>query len=309
MKIATAQFAELQKLCRRSFPERLEQRISPVAVSSAGRWPGMTMLLSWRDGRHTRVERLLLRRYADRWTWWSVDDQTKARREWVLMRWLYGLGWPIPCLYASGADDGKPFLLMAAPQGRRCAPTPERVAELASLLARLHRLTPPPEVSRTLALVTVDDELRRLESIAQECRDEGLEEAVKELSRTEVQEYPPCVLHGDPSVEGMLCDARGITAITHWENGALGDPRWDVGRAVAYLRHADNGLAKHFGDLYRERSERSLADLTLWETLAAVQCWGTLAWACESGGRELAALRDRWGELAWRALTRLRHQA
>ncbi len=307
MRISTARFAELQKLCHRSFPDRLSQRISPLAVRGTGRWSELTLTLSWRDGRQARVERLLLRRYADRWTWWKVDDHHKARREWVLMRWLYGRGWPIPRLYACSSDDEKPFLLMAAPPGSECPWTPERVREMASLTARLHALVPPPEVRHILPSVEVAGELSRLEEMARQCHDEGLEEAVKELLSREVQEYPPCVLHGDPASEGVLCDARGITAIARWENGAYGDPRWDVGRAVARLRHADRALAEHWRQTYCQHSGQPLADLAFWETLAAVHCWATLEWVCQEGNRGLEAQREMWCAVAWRALTRLRH--
>jgi hypothetical protein len=88
-------YAELQLLCRRSFPERLDQRISQVRALDEGRPPLVSFSLAWRAGRRPRVEPLIVRRYAERWTWWSVEDAGQAEREWEVGAWLYRQGLPV----------------------------------------------------------------------------------------------------------------------------------------------------------------------------------------------------------------------
>ena len=73
--------------------------------------------------RQPRVERLVVRRYSQPWTSWSVgregeNGSQKAQREWAVMRWLYSLGLPVPRVYALGDD----YILLANTSGRSEAP-------------------------------------------------------------------------------------------------------------------------------------------------------------------------------------------
>ena len=314
--IDPALFGELQKLCLRSFPERLEQRISQIQALGGGRHPMLGFSLAWHEGRQPRVERLIVRRYADPWTEWALDDRRKAQREWAVMRWLYGRGWPVPQLYASGTEGEERFLLLARVPGVPCSPEQARAQAIVDALARqvaqLHQLMPPDSVRETLPRVSVDGELARLGELARCCQAGELNEAIAELRAEKPEERPPCVLHGDFRFEVALCDARGITALLGWENAALGDPRWDQARIVNDLRsHRADALAERFCTVYRERVGAPLADLTFWEALAAVQTWTLIEWVRDrapSGDAE--SLLSRYAstrERAWRSLTRLRH--
>jgi aminoglycoside phosphotransferase (APT) family kinase protein len=316
--IQAALFAELQKLCRRSFPERLDQSISQIQAVDGGRHPTVSLSLAWREARRPRVERLVVRRYADPWTWWSVEDPNKAGREWAVMRWLYGEGLPVPPLYAVGADGQAPFLLLAHASGQTCAlerPAKAQayVESLSGLLARLHRLPPPAPVRAVLPDHPLDHELGRLETHARACHDGGLIEAICELRAQEMEGYPPCVLHGDLRAENVLCDARGATAVLGWENAALGDPRWDVARVANELRdHQADALVERFLALYQDRGGAAPSRLAYWEALAAVQEWTLAEWVRETAppeqGAELLGMRDHARACAWRALTRLRYE-
>lgn len=311
--VDAALYEELQKLCQRSFPERYEQRITQVRSVSGGRHPSVSLSLAWREGRRPRVERLLVRGYADPYTLWSVGDGRKAHREWVVMRWLYAQGHAIPPLYASGTADGESYLLMAHPSGSEQPPDAETYVDaLAEELARLHRLEPPASVREVLPQVDAPDECARLKRMAQECDDSAIGEALYELCAIEVEALPLCVLHGDPRSHNVLCDAQGVTALLGWENAALGDPRWDVGHATSGLRAGDAAPVDRFCARYQEQAGMALPDLTYWETLAAVQDWTLVEWVREhdtSGGAEgMLAQRDEVREGAWRAMTRLRYE-
>jgi aminoglycoside phosphotransferase (APT) family kinase protein len=315
-------FAELQTLCRRSFPSRLDQSITHIKPLDGGRHPSVSLSLAWREGRRPRVERLLVRQYADPWTWWALDDRKKAQREWTVMRWLFGRGLPVPQLYASGSEGEHEYLLMPLVQDEPARATSSaHVEALAGLLAQLHRLTPPEAVRQVLPGVLPGQELARLRELAYRCQADGLLEATTELHASErvetddpsASEVPPlCVLHGDPRLANVHCDAQGITALLGWENAALGDPCWDVARVVNDLRsQGADALAERFCAVYEDRSDRTLVDLVFWETLTATQSWALVEWvrqeATPDEGAALLSERSFWQERAWRSLTRLRH--
>jgi len=340
--IDPALFAELRDLCLRSFPERLEQRLSQVESIAADRHSGLAFTLSWREGARPRVERLLLRRYADGWTWWSFQDGQKAQREWTVMRWLYGEGLPLPRVYALSARDTDPFLLLERPSGQTLATRRDRKATgshvsggqahpsedpselrlcvdaLATLLARLHRATAPDSVRKVLPRVVLDQELERVAHIAQRCEDRALMATVLELTQEQVEVFPPCVLHGDPQLASLRYDARGATAWLDWENSALGDPRWDVACVVNDLQGDQaRPLADRLCEIYADRAGPQLHDMIYWQALTATHRWAMHRWALQAGLAQvptedtqdelsLSMRLERRREQAQRALTRLR---
>jgi aminoglycoside phosphotransferase (APT) family kinase protein len=318
MMIDAELYAQLQVLCRRSFPERLEQRVSQVQSIEGGRHPSVAFSLAWREGRRPRVERLLLRRYADGWTWWETQDAHKAQRAWEVGCWLYGRGLPVPTLYASGTAAQAPYLLMARPAGRgyRLEGPPDREAyaeSATSLLARLHRLRPPDTIRRLLPEVHVQDEIARLSALATGGGDEGLVEALNDLATSlvgseEMEDLPPCVLHGDLQVDRVRADARGITAVLDWETAALGDPRWDLSQVGNELHRLEaRDLVARVYRRYEEASGNALGRMSYWEALSAVQRWTVLAWLEGSGAAGPTGALDAARRSAWRALTRLRY--
>ena len=327
-------FGELKTLCRRSFPYRLDQSITHIKPLDDGRHPSVSLSLAWREGRRPRVERLVVRQYADPWTWWALDDGQKAQREWTVMRWLFGRGLPVPQLYASGSEGEHEYLMMPLVPGEPVQATSSaHVEALAVLLAQIHRLTPPEAVRQALPGVLPGRELARLRDLAFRCQVDGLLEATTalyaelhaelhaevraephaETDESMASEVPPlCVLHGDPRLANVRCDAQGITALLGWENAALGDPRWDVARVVNDLRSQQaDALAERFCAVYEDRSGRPLVDLGFWETLTATQSWALVEWVRQEvatdGGVALLSERAFWQERAWRSLTRLRH--
>jgi aminoglycoside phosphotransferase (APT) family kinase protein len=332
--IDPALFAELKELCLRSFPERLDQRLSQIEPVTRERHPTLALTLSWQEGVRLRVERLLLRRYSDAWTWWSFQDAHKAQREWAVIRWLYARGLPVPEPYALGSESAEPFVLLARTPGRpgaslldACAvkrtPVERQPAgnprldleqcldAFGILIAKLHHLTAPDAVRDLLPRITVLQELARMADIARQCEDRELIRAVNELgpSAQEMEAYPPCVLHGDPQLANLLYDARGITTWLNWENSALGDPRWDIAYAVDQLRDQETTQpAESLYDAYVTQIGQQLSDMAFWEALVTVHRWAITcsvqATAPAQDTQTLSVeLEQRRGQ-AWRALTR-----
>jgi aminoglycoside phosphotransferase len=324
--VDAALFGKLQTLCRRSFPQRADQSITQIQSPEGGRHPSVSFSLAWREGRRTRLERMIVRHYADRWTWWALDDGEKTQREWTVMRWLFGRGLPVPQVYASGTEGEHEYLLMSSAPGTRAQETDvAHVEALAVLLARTHHLAAPQAVRQVLPEASLEAELARLRDIAYRCHADGLPEATMELytelnaeqneERNEEQmEVPPlCVLHGNPRFDNVLCDAQGITALIGWENAALGDPRWDVARVVNDLRSQQaDALAEHFCAVYESHGGPPPVKLTYWEAVTAVQSWTLVEWVHEHVPPEdaegLLSAREYWRERGWRAVTRLRYE-
>jgi aminoglycoside phosphotransferase (APT) family kinase protein len=290
--------------------------VSQFAPRANAQHRTLSFAVSWREGRQPRVERLDVRRYATTWTRWAAAGEPgdgqhggiKARREWAVMRWLYGAGLPVPAVYAQGDD----FVLMAHVNGRNASLAAPHVVDLARTLAQLHRLNPPLDVRETLPRVEVDRELDRLAEIAARHDDRQLVEAIMEL-RTAFESregLPPCVLCGEAIFDVARFDARGITALPNWDNSALGDPRWDVAHAIHWLRARQAGeLADRFLAAYQDRAGYVLTGTEAWKALIAVQSWALTTWLREHEPEHpLASERKAWIESTWRTLTRLRHQ-
>jgi aminoglycoside phosphotransferase (APT) family kinase protein len=334
--IDAALFAELRDLCLRSFPERLDQRLSQVKSTAAGRHPALAFSLSWREGLRPRVERLLLQRYADDWTWWSNADDQKAQREWEMLRWLYGRGLPAPKPYALGAQNQDPFLLIERPTGRSVAPSSsgksgrpaalcrgsegnqQHVDALGALLAQLHRLSAPDPVRAVLPRIDAKHEWERAVNIARQFKDAALMEALDELNQEQVEASPPCVLHGDPQLAGLRYDARGITAWIGWENAAIGDPRWDVAHVANEVQNvAADSLVERFYKSYADRGGVQLYDMTYWQAWTAIHHWAAIRQTHPELGRQgfgsrpapepwIATQFEQCKQQTWWALVRLR---
>jgi aminoglycoside phosphotransferase (APT) family kinase protein len=302
--IETSEYAELQKLCQRSFPERLDQSLTGMRLLPDNEYPTLAFSLTWHEGRRPRVEHLLLRQYGDRRTPWSLDDGDEAQREWLVIRWLYSLGFPVSLPYASGIAGGHGYLLMARPEGSTPRASEDavrftaRVKEVAKLLARLHSRSPPETVREALPEVHARDEIMRIHDLALQRGDNSLREASDKLEEMQVQEYPLCVVHGDPRLDVVRCDAQGITALLGWETAALGDPRWDVAGFAVHLRAGRaKDLVAPFWAAYSAQTESQPAEREYWEALAALQRWAWGSPAADFG----------WREETWRALTRLHY--
>jgi aminoglycoside phosphotransferase (APT) family kinase protein len=203
--------------------------------------------------------------------------------------------------------DGKPMLENRHISGDALG----HIEALATLLAQLHRLAPLPSIRDVLPRVTLEREFVQLAQTARQCQDSKLLETVLALRAAEMEELPPCVLHSDLRFDNVLYDARGITAVLGWENAALGDPRWDVGRIVHELRsHRADELIEPFCAAYAEQNDIPWSNVAYWEALTATQSWALIEWLHDNApqdAQELLSEREDWRGRTWRAFARFRH--
>jgi|GEM_PF-4679832 len=314
IRLTTPEIIAVQELCRRSLPERLNQHVSQFVWEEDGRHRTLSFMLTWSESHRPRVERLQVRGYLNRWTIWRTDDDRQATRDWEILRWLYGLGLPVPRVYAAGED----YVLTEHPAGSTLASlgqdrhkhiTPH-LERFAFVLAQLHRRSPPDAVRHTLPTIGVADELARLSRLARQCLDTELDEAMSELKvwlGKESQVSPLCVLCGEAIFVHARVDAQGIT-LPCWQDTALGDPRWDVAHTIGWLRtHHAEDLSERFLNAYRAQSDTPLLDLDAWIALAAASNWALAdQLRFHQPEHPRVAERSTWIELTWRTLTRIK---
>jgi aminoglycoside phosphotransferase (APT) family kinase protein len=214
-------------------------------------------------------------------------------------------------------------VLTAEPSGRALDLSVEADRErypalAAAAAAHVHRLAPPANLRRLLPEIEPKGVLERAASLGAACGAADVVEACEALSGAEIEEVRPlCVVHGNLDGDCLRCDARGATAVVGWENAALGDPRWDLASAALALRAAGaDALVERLYETYAARSEALATEsealvqaMPTWETLCAVQRWSVAEYAhrTRSAGSPASLEETRAG--AWRALTRLQHQA
>lgn len=315
-RLTTSEILAVQELCRHSFPDRLDQHVSQFALEQDERHRALSFMLTWRESRRPRVERLHVRGYLDGWTVWTAGDPNQARRDWEVLRWLYGLGLPVPRVYAVGED----YVLMEQPTGRTIESLGQgwhkqvaaQIERFAFLLAQLHRRTPPDAVRQLLPVITLTELMAQLSRSARECLDGELDEAMSALKiwlGTESEGTSLCVLCGEAIFAYARIGAQGIT-LPCWQDAALGDPRWDVARAIGWLQvhHADD-LSEHLLDAYRAQSDAALFNLDAWIALTALTNWALAdRLRFQQPEHPRVAERNDWIELTWRALTRIKAQ-
>ncbi|APH02597.1 hypothetical protein ASJ30_14515 [Janibacter indicus] len=119
-------------------------------------------------------------------------------------------------------------------------------AELGSLLARLHRLPPPPVLPAASEGSATEDLVprrivRRWQEIATLVPDlppclplEGLRAQLVPSSR--------CLLHLDVRAANLRCVAGSVRALLDWSNALVGDPALELARLAEFARLPANGI-------------------------------------------------------------------
>jgi aminoglycoside phosphotransferase (APT) family kinase protein len=133
-------------------------------------------------------------------------------------------------------------------------------------------------------------------------------DTIHELNQNQMEAYPPCVLHGNPQIASLRCDARGITAWLDWENSAVGDPRWDVACVMNELQIGQkHSWADRFCEAYTERTGTQLHNVAYWQVLAATQRWATTRQMHPTGESLPVTQLERIKKQTWTALAHLRN--
>ncbi|HEX2171170.1 MAG TPA: aminoglycoside phosphotransferase family protein [Dehalococcoidia bacterium] len=219
-----------------------------------------------------RPAKLVLRTYRHRITWWSDQDPDKAAREEAALRQVGRFGLPAPAVHAAGPDWTLVDWIHGEPLGDHDAVTDGDVPaaqHLAGVLARLHRLPLPdgpfPRPSPGEVINTIHRWSAGLGN-------DRLTQAIRRVVPPPAGK--PAFIHGDRNRTNVLVSAdHQIAGLIDWEDAAIADPRFDVGRAAASLARLDPALAASFLAAYEAEWGAPVVDLAQWLALLAVQRW------------------------------------
>ena len=139
---------------------------------------------------------------------------------------------------------GEPDVLMS-----RYVPddgTPFDPVELGSLLARLHRLPPPPaspvaSEGRATEDLVPDRIVRRWQEIAELVP--GFPPCMpRERLRAQLVRAPGSLLHLDVRAANLRCVEGSVRALLDWSNAVVGDPALELARMAEFARLPENGI-------------------------------------------------------------------
>ncbi len=279
---------------------------APVEITDArdiSAWQHQTTTFTgvWSAGK--RSQKLILRQYTGRISYWQTQDLYQADRVWAVMRRLRFDGFPAPRPVARGLFGEIPYLIWRQPRGKMWPPeeskaqTKALVPQLARLLARLHALDHNGLNNEPLYQATVAGTLVRMLIWSRETQNEDLRQMIKRLKPAvaRVKSWPHCLLHGDPLMSNILVQDKKITALLNWENAAIGDPRWDVMTAAYHLHQIEPALAAKLVNRYEKISRRRIANRPFWYAMIAARLYALKFWVA----RALETDRLPAGYAAW----------
>ncbi|MDQ2787945.1 MAG: aminoglycoside phosphotransferase family protein [Chloroflexota bacterium] len=216
----------------------VDAALDPIAVLAALGVMDATAVTPVSGGQDTAIWRVDRpgRRYALRV--FAPDEERKCRREVATMRAASAGGIPVPTVYAEGAWQGRPALLLSWCPGQTLfaalRENPLRVWPLGVLFgrmqARLHAIllaeAPPYTPDQWLNWGgPLDARLReRLQAVA--CR-------------------PLVLCHFDYHPLNVMTDDACVTAVLDWPNGLPGDPRADLARTIVLMQFVRPPLRPH----------------------------------------------------------------
>ncbi|HLO04142.1 MAG TPA: phosphotransferase, partial [Symbiobacteriaceae bacterium] len=220
----------------------------------------------------------------------------RAQVEWGVLRHLAAAGFPVPRLYRLIEDEAMPgpALLMELIPGATAA-RQGTIASLTPLLLQLHKIDPRPLVGA--GRVWPDqDAAQLLVDPSQWSRMLGartfavLTPALAWVERALAALTPegPALLHTDWHGQNILYRGDGSPVVIDWSSAAIGDPRFDVGYAVALLRiEGAPDLAAGILAAYEAGRGAPVADLAVFEALATLRRLGLFLTMMEEGGERL----------------------
>ena len=163
------------------------------------------------------------------------------RREQTVLRALAGAGLPIPqfIAYAEAEAHGASVgwlissRLAGSPLfGAAIDASPSRrvtlFRRLGELLRQLHSTRVPPQL--------LEDGTWRSRQLAQARKNlpwcDGTAADLAELERSQPDEVPETLIHGDMALDNVLVDEQGALHLIDWAGGGSGDPRHDIALAL-----------------------------------------------------------------------------
>ncbi|MEV7602633.1 aminoglycoside phosphotransferase family protein [Kitasatospora sp. NPDC089797] len=199
-----------------------------------------------RDGRPVAL-RLAQRRFDANANDPHVDTRALLRQEYAISRHLAAHDFPVaePLELVLSPDPDAPDVLLS-----RYVPddgSPLDGHALGELLARLHRLPPPPGLAPVAAegLTTRQALLTRIRRRWEELGRHV--DAWPALPPTAVARHlaalaPSHLVHLDVRSANIRRHQGRTTALLDWSNALLGDPALEFGRLAEYARHPENQL-------------------------------------------------------------------
>lgn len=228
---------------RRRFPDIPNLAASAVVPIPGGR-SKKTFFISLTGCATLPAELVMRQDYALRY------EGTKVRDEYAPLVKLAALGLAVPrplLLEGETTELGPPFIfverLRGAPPGSYFGmhtPCPGAFAELAHLLAQLHRVA-PSELGLSIAAPPADGLLQLIETYQAKWRENAttaspLIDYAYAWARRECVMVPGtvAVVHGDAGPYNLLVEADHLSALLDWEFVHLGDPAVDLGLVRVY---------------------------------------------------------------------------
>ena len=221
------------------------------------------------DGRTTK---LIVRRHGE------VDLKQNshiARDEFSLLQIArsHGLAAPAP-VYVDESREilATPFIVMEFVEGETEFSPPDLpgyLGELASHLARIHRVVSSPELS---FLPRRDKGFgKRPESLDHSMNEERIRDAL-EAAWPIAALNSPVLLHGDYWPGNILWRDGELAAVIDWEDAATGDPLADLGNSRLEILWAFGVDALDaFTNQYRSLTEVDVTHLPYWDLCAALR--------------------------------------
>ena len=272
--------ARLRAYYERTLPGRA-QSIAGFRRLAAG-WECEVFAFDLLDGRD-RAQPLVLRLYT------GPEARGKAEHEFGVMRYLQGVGYPVPHVYLLELDSavlGRPFVIMDRVDGELLSPVMHRapfarkrelIARFVQLLVDLHSLdwrplAPGlgPEDERNL-VVTFLEQMRGIVSQL------GVREADPVLiwldaHAREVGEIRPALVHLDYHMNNLLVRPDGSVAVLDWTGGQVQDRRADLGWTLLLMGMYDGWAMREalLGE-YRRLAPWPVEAVEYFETLAAAR--------------------------------------
>ncbi len=144
--------------------------------------------------------------------------------------------------------------------------------QLAVALDAIHGIRPGPSDGRLFPTLGHSDghrsEAETIEALQEHPLGMDLWARVTAL-RPDLEPEPPVYVHHDFWPGNTLWGGEKLVAVVDWEGGAVGDPALDVAYCALDIRMLGrDDAARHFVEVYREHSGRSLANLAYWQLQA-----------------------------------------
>jgi Ser/Thr protein kinase RdoA (MazF antagonist) len=182
--------------------------------------------------------------------------EADARKEVAVARWLESLGFPA----VRALDISQPLVIDGRVVTFWAAVTDDEnaygnTAELAALLARLHSLTPPPDLgltalrpfSRSGRRIATADWLSPAERAFLKAMEDELTARFNKLTFA----LPPGVIHGDASVGNVIRDYAGSPVLIDLDGFCTGPREWDLVQTAMYYEQFGWHTEAEYADFTR----------------------------------------------------------